>query len=231
MIRLLMLCLALLAGAPAIAQTPPDYRAGGATTSTNPLPVQLRCWNGSAYQPCTFSGGGGDPSSTGTTGSAPPDNASVVAGWDGTLLRRLFTDDTGRLWVNLNGSIPTGANVIGGVNQAGTWTVGLSGFAIVSSGSGTGAVLKASGGALISLNVAAGAAGYAVVYDATAVPADGALTPSLVRYCVYLNAGDVLRDPIGAPITLSSGGVFFVSSAGCTSKTAVSYSFLAAQVR
>lgn len=59
MIRLLMLCLALLAGAPAIAQTPPDFRPGGATTSTNPLPVQLRCWNGTAYQPCSLSGGGG----------------------------------------------------------------------------------------------------------------------------------------------------------------------------
>lgn len=58
--RLLGLLVVGLAAAPATAQTAePTYKAGGASTDANPLPVKLRCWNGFAYVACSMSGGGG----------------------------------------------------------------------------------------------------------------------------------------------------------------------------
>jgi len=90
-----------------------------------------------------------DPLVSGPTaiGSAPGVNNPVfMAGWDGTDIRALLTDSSGRPIVNINGtvsvsgtfwqttqpvsiaSLPTlaaGANDIGSVDQHGTWNVGV----------------------------------------------------------------------------------------------------------
>lgn len=64
-------------------------------------------------------------------------NPVPVAGTDGTYIREFSTDASGRLNVNVNGTVPVslaslpalaaGANVIGGVTQSGAWTVAISG--------------------------------------------------------------------------------------------------------
>lgn len=92
-----------------------------------------------------------DPLVSGPTaiGSAPGVNNPVfVAGWDGTDIRAINTDTSGRPNVNVNGNVavtgtfwqttqpvslaslpalPTGGNTVGAVNQAGTWNVGITG--------------------------------------------------------------------------------------------------------
>lgn len=66
-------------------------------SSSNPLPVTGGTGGG---------GGGGDPSSTGTPASAPPATVSVIGGTDGSVVRRVLTDTSGRQIVNI-GTAPT----------------------------------------------------------------------------------------------------------------------------
>lgn len=97
-----------------------------------------------------------DPLVSGPTaiGAAPGINNPVfVAGWDGTDIRGLLTDTSGHAVVNINGTVPvsgtfwqatqpvslaslpalpSGSNTVGSVNQAGVWTVGISGTPAVS---------------------------------------------------------------------------------------------------
>lgn len=73
-------------------------------------------------------GGGGDPSSTGVAGSTTaPANVLMMGGFDGTIVRRLLTDSSGRLTIVVNAlpALAAGANTIGGVTQSGTWNVGI----------------------------------------------------------------------------------------------------------
>lgn len=95
MIRLLMLCLALLAGVPAIAQTPPDFRPGGATTSTNPMPVQLRCWNGASYQDCRASGASSTACTASVTTSAATPTGCTASGSAGSYVIGPFVPSPG----------------------------------------------------------------------------------------------------------------------------------------
>ena len=54
--RYILLALGLLLAAPPIhAQS---FAPGAAATDTNPQPVKLLCWSGSAYAPCSLGGGG-----------------------------------------------------------------------------------------------------------------------------------------------------------------------------
>jgi len=92
-----------------------------------------------------------DPLVSGPTaiGAAPGVNNPVfMGGWDGTDIRALLTDTSGHAIVNINGTVPVsgtfwqatqpvsiatlpalaaGAATIGAVDQAGSWTVGITG--------------------------------------------------------------------------------------------------------
>ncbi|WP_380784010.1 hypothetical protein [Sphingomonas sp. R86520] len=83
-----------------------------------------------------------------------------------------------------------------------------------------------------SVNIVNGAtAGYAVLYDSLTVPADGALTPSLIRWCMPVAINTGLRDTFPAPLPFYNGLAAFVSSTSCTTKAAVAYAFASAQVQ
>jgi len=99
-------------------------------------------------------------------------------------------------------------------------------------GPGSGVLISSGVGQANSVNIVNGAAaGFAVVYDAAAIPADGALTPSLVRWCMPVAINTGIRDTFASPIPFYSGLVAFVSSTSCTAKAAVAYGFVAAQVK
>jgi hypothetical protein len=115
---------------------------------------------------------------------------------------------------------------------AGQTTIRQEAAPTFSSGAASGVVAYAGVGQLVGINAVNGTtAGYAVLYDAVAVPADGALTPSLVRWCMPLAASTGIYTPFTAPLPFYNGVTFFVTSGGCTSKTAVAYGYVGAQVR
>lgn len=103
---------------------------------------------------------------------------------------------------------------------------------VVSVGSGTGAQLLIGPGTVVSLTAVNGTtAGFAVLYGAATIPADGALDPTLVRWCMPLAANTGITMQFTSPLQFYAGMAFFVSSGSCTNKTAVTYGYVGAQVR
>jgi hypothetical protein len=103
---------------------------------------------------------------------------------------------------------------------------------VQASGAASGVVIVAGVGQANSVNIVNGAtAGWAVLYDSATIPADGALTPSLIRWCMPVAINTGIRDPFNTPLYFYNGLSAFVSSTSCTTKLAVAYGFAAAQVQ
>jgi hypothetical protein len=103
---------------------------------------------------------------------------------------------------------------------------------VQASGAASGVAIIAGVGQANSVNIVNGAtAGFAVLYDSATVPADGAVTPSLIRWCMPIAINQGIRDGFGTPLYFYNGLSAFVSSTSCTTKAAVVYGFAAAQVQ
>lgn len=95
----------------------------------------------------------------------------------------------------------------------------------------SGRVLKATGGNLFSFSVTNGAtAGYVMVINAAAVPANGAVTPVI---CLQLPANTSVGVQWDArnPLSLNTGIVLVYSTTGCFTKTASATAFFAGQIQ
>lgn len=89
---------------------------------------------------------------------------------------------------------------------------------VVSASVGSNLVLKAGTGNLYRVTLVAGAsAGFLMVFNATAAPADGAVTPQICRPVAANGVVDVLYD---IPNRFSTGITAVFSTTGCFTKTA-----------
>lgn len=88
-------------------------------------------------------------------------------------------------------------------------------------------IVKTVGADLYDVNVVSGAsAGYVLVLDANAVPADGTVTPAL---CLPVAANTGLDISLRAqPMFFRAGIVVVFSTTGCFSKTASATAFISA---
>lgn len=95
---------------------------------------------------------------------------------------------------------------------------------------GSGFVVRAGTTNLAGLNAVTGAsAGYVMVFDAAAVPADGPVTP--IR-CIPVAANTGLDLNFrGSPLRFDVGAVLVFSTTGCFTKTASATAFLAGDVQ
>jgi hypothetical protein len=90
-------------------------------------------------------------------------------------------------------------------------------------------VVKASAGNLYSFNVSAdstlsGAAWWLMIYNATAAPSDGAVTPAK---CYAFPSGTTgYSAAFPAPVAFGTGIVLGVSTTGCFTKTASTHAFI-----
>lgn len=93
-----------------------------------------------------------------------------------------------------------------------------------------GYVLSSTSAYLTGYNVTSGAsAGYVMLFDATAVPADGAVTPAR---CLPLAASTGLeRDYRAGPLWFKNGVVIVFSTTGCFTKTASATAYIAGDYR
>jgi hypothetical protein len=93
-----------------------------------------------------------------------------------------------------------------------------------------GQVLRAGTTNLAGLNVVSGAsAGYVMLFDAAAVPADGAVVP-LRCMPIAANTGLDLNFR-GSPLRFDAGAVIVFSTTGCFTKTGSATAFLAGDVQ
>jgi hypothetical protein len=93
-------------------------------------------------------------------------------------------------------------------------------------------VLKASAGSLFSLTVTIGAtSGWAMVFDATTAPADGAVTPKVCRFIQSNGTGGATSLAWNNPVSFATGISVAFSSTGCFTKTASSTAFFGGQVQ
>lgn len=102
---------------------------------------------------------------------------------------------------------------------------------VVSSAAEGSHVLKASSGNLYSLYVTTGAtAGFLMTFNATAAPADGAVTPV---ECVAVAANQTTAASFnsGPPDAYSTGIVAVFSSTGCFTKTVSATAFFKGRVK
>lgn len=88
-------------------------------------------------------------------------------------------------------------------------------------------IFKPTGGYLYSLSATTSAAGYVLLYDATAVPSNGTVTPQGC-YAVAANSTNVIM--FGYPFPFLNGIIAAFSSTGCFTQT-LANAFFAAQVR
>jgi hypothetical protein len=94
-------------------------------------------------------------------------------------------------------------------------------------GASSSLVVKSQGASLYDVNIVSGAAaGYVLVIDATAVPADGAVTPAL---CLPVAANTGIDLNMRAePVRFVNGVVIVFSTTGCFAKTASATAFISA---
>jgi len=94
----------------------------------------------------------------------------------------------------------------------------------------SGIVLKTGTAVLAGMNVTTGAAaGYVLVFDAAAVPADGAVAP-LRCLPVAANTGVDINFR-GSPLKFDAGAVVVFSTTGCYTKTASATAFIAGDIQ
>jgi hypothetical protein len=111
-----------------------------------------------------------------------------------------------------------------------TTSMGSAVTPIVSSALESGHVLKAAAGSLLGLTVTtSSAAGYMLLFNATSVPGDGAVTPTS---CYSVPAGSTVGVYFGsAPLNLSTGISVAFSTTGCFTKTASATAFFSGEVQ
>lgn len=89
----------------------------------------------------------------------------------------------------------------------------------------SGLVIKASAGNLYGYNIVTGAtAGYLMIFDAVAVPADGTVTPKL---CIPIAANTGIQTDRDIPLRFTTGISICFSTTGPFTKTASATAFLA----
>lgn len=163
--------------------------------------------------------------------------------------RQLMVSDAALLAAASAPLATQGQNVaIGGVGILGTAASGSNGAAVSSNGEvltrfgpaapvvqGAAAatlVLKSSAGSLFSVNITIGAtSGYLMLFDATAAPADGAVTPKLCRYVKSDATSGATALQWNNPLTFATGISAAFSSTGCFTKTAATAAFIGGQVQ
>lgn len=107
-------------------------------------------------------------------------------------------------------------------------TAGAAITPVVTSAVASGLVLKASAGNLYGLNVVNGTnAGYVMVFNATSVPADGAVTPLKVYQLPANGAMNLSFDP---PIRFGTGISVAFSTTGAFTKTADATAFISGDI-
>lgn len=100
---------------------------------------------------------------------------------------------------------------------------------VASAAASGGEVIKATPGNLYGVNVASGAsAGFVMLIDAVAVPADGAVAP---KKCWHVAANATIDHKWVVPIRFNAGIVVVFSTTGCYSKTASATAFISGDAR
>lgn len=90
-------------------------------------------------------------------------------------------------------------------------------------------VAKAAAGYLNSFTATdTSTAGYVLIFDATALPSNGTITP---RLCYELASSSSIQETFFNPIPFNTGIVLGFSTTGCYSLTASTTAFLSAQVQ
>ena len=100
---------------------------------------------------------------------------------------------------------------------------------IATSAAASALVVKSSPGNLYGFSVTSGAsAGFVLVFNATAAPADGAVTPAAC-YAIAANSSLSVSWQPGPPLWLDTGITLVFSTTGCFTKTASATAFISAQ--
>ncbi len=158
-------------------------------------------------------------------------NTAVVVGTCGSppntyqagQIKPVTQDTGGRNCDALSGSIgidQSNPGVSNGVDIAPTSAAAAALAPIVSAAAESSHVLKVGAGNLYSAYVTTGnVTGFLMVFDATAAPGDGAVTP---KQCVQASANSTsgLTFQSGPPESYTTGVVLVFSSTGCSTKTA-----------
>lgn len=167
--------------------------ASGAIATANPVLIGGQDVSGFLRPMATDASG--HPQVTGPVANSDPQagNLFPVGGTDGSFFRYMLTDASGRLYVNVNGTVTVGTHA---VTQSGTWTV------TANAGTGTFAVSAASlplpsGAATAAKQPALGTAGTASadvitvqgIASMTALKVDGSAVTQPVSGTVTANAG------------------------------------------
>lgn len=168
-----------------------------------------------------------------TAGSAVTGLGLRAMGSDGTNARDLLTDSSGHLITNLTVFSTASSSFVNLSSDGGRlYSVPApSGQSIVAntpsvtSAVGSSLVLKASAGNLYGWRVTTGAsAGYVLVFNATSLPANGAVTPV---DCVAVAANSTVgAGPFDIPERYGTGITIGFSTTGCFSLTASSTAFI-----
>lgn len=152
---------------------------------------------------------------------APGTNAVPVGGVYNTTPPTIPTGQAGQLQIDQFG------NLLTAISPSASPSAGVTPVSSVALAANT--VIKGSPGNLYSFEVSAdstlsGAAWWVMIYNATAAPADGAVTP---LKCYAMAIGTVnLSASFATPIEFSTGIVIGVSTAGCFTKTASTHAFI-----
>lgn len=100
---------------------------------------------------------------------------------------------------------------------------------VVSSAAEANHVLKASPGNVYGIRVTSGAAaGYVLLFDATAAPSNGAVTPV---DCIVLPANSSMGISYNPPWVMATGITVSFSTTGCFTKTASATAFISGAVK
>lgn len=208
------LALLSLAAAPVMAQqasvraTAPTYTSGESRPLSMTTNAELRVTTGEGV------------------GATTSDNLpqATTAGTERSLAHALGTVGWDRLRTVTGVTPGSGSGVLGVSNiPVSSSNTGIVGGARTSAG--VALVLKASPGNFYDTSVVAPAgAGFVMVHNATAAPADGVVTP---RFCAPVAANQLVTIDTGAnPEWFSTGIVVVFSSTGCFTQTLTSAAFI-----
>jgi hypothetical protein len=254
----LALCLSLVGLAPAHAQQmtgqPAQAGVGGAYNSSTPTCVSgFPCWlqvdvNGQLKVVGTFTPSGSSPEFTPVAPAAATATKGVLAGCQYDSTQKTLTDGQQAAVSCTNRGafiVATGADALtvqpGNTANTTPWLFtgipsSASGAALTKSATqsaASNAVVKSGAGNLYGLTVTIGAtAGWVMVFDATALPSNGATGASMI-WCYPVNSdgtkGGIDKD-FGSPIPFTTGLTLGFSSTACNSLTASATAFFYGRV-
>lgn len=161
----------------------------------------------------------------GNVGSGVADTANPVkvGGRFNTSLPTLTNGQRGDAQMNAEASILTAQQ------PTALATAGIT--SVVSASAESNHVLKGSAGNLYGFQVTSGAsAGYVMIFNATAAPGDGAVTP-IKCYVLPANSTMGASWSQGPPLVFSTGITVVFSTTGCFSKTASATAFISGETK